>query len=371
MESFAFWCTRRNNSANTPSIDVVANFNLWMPNVGKGNPVLDVGFKISHVSYESQKQEAMREERASTICGLIEAISFYCPFQVDSSEVEDLSNVMKKPEVAGAIFNENCTVEANDSYLYDVIKPERDGPDARFYLCNCNSEKPACHPRSKGTEIRIRLNQENADDIPIYVRFRIDSPGLRNITIHSKAKDRLLTSAFTKEDVIDFRFNDYRTMDAELVRIIDGIAKENVTIEHMQVHFLLMTKAIVDVKHWSELKEVRPLERHIWSSYLPASITLSASDTRPENTEVAWHWKSTKDTAVDGYKLYLLLQSHVSNFKTIIMYLLILLIITIVFDAISEHVRSLLSDKCRCQPTPVSRLSSCMVFSVLRLWKNV
>lgn len=340
MESFAFWCSKREGSTDRYGIDVVANFNLWMPNRSNDAPALDVGFKISHPSQKVRESERNPQDAPISICELIESISFYCPFKVDLEDFEDLSKIMKDIDVTSAIFNENCTVETTRDYRYDIIKTQHDGKDDNFYLCSFESEALSFTPRNEGTEIHFSLNQENKDDKPIYMRFRIKSQGLKGIATPSKARDRLLTSAFTKEGVIDFRFNDYRTMNRSLWRTADGTKDSHVDLSGMQVHFLLMTKANVNVKHWSDLKEVRPLEKNIWKSYLPNGSSQSNVKTSTESTEVAWHWKSKKGATDDGYKLYLLLQTNVSNWKTILMYLAILLLITIVFDGISEWVRS-------------------------------
>ena len=79
----------------------------------------------------------------------------------------------------------------------------------------------------------------------------------------------------------------------------------------------------VDSGNGAERKR-RLLEKTIWEKYAPI---------KQFDEVVAWHWKSElKEESSNGYTMYLRLKRHVSNWKTIIIYLLVGLCINVFYN---------------------------------------
>lgn len=247
------------------------------------------------------------------------------------------------------MFNEKCKVTSSDSKPYASVEFPGGSNDS-FTLCKiANSISIEDTPDDvPGCFIRIAL-PGTLPDGALYFRFRIKGPGISSLVQKYDSKDSPFNSAFSRVEIVDFRFNDYRTLP--------DCANNHVEAKHssfrlntMQAHFLLMADSGVDVDSGVTLKEKRLLEDGLWDDYLKVGHSASESKRFGRHRAasdfsnlVAWHWKKGDLAPVDGYRMYLKLRIHVCNFITIVKYLFYLFVITVSFDVAEKPVVDFLS----------------------------
>lgn len=348
MKSFGFWLESEDKPDIKPlSIDVLLNFNLWCePSSGAGRD-LDFGFKLSR----AVDSEDAGGHGSYSLPKHVDAFVLYCPFSLDKKHVFDLYDVLisSQSRVLGAVFNEKCKVTSSDSKPYASVEFPGGSNDG-FTLCKiANSISIEDAPDDvPGCFIRIAL-PGNLPDGALYFRFRINGPGISSLVQKYDSKDSPFNSAFSRVEIVDFRFNDYRTLP--------DCANNHVEAKHssfrlntMQAHFLLMADSGVDVDSGVTLKEKRLLEDGLWDDYLKVGHSASESKRFGRHSAasdfsnlVAWHWKKGDLAPVDGYRMYLKLRIHVCNFITIVKYLFYLFVITVSFDVAEKPVVDFLS----------------------------
>ncbi len=348
MKSFGFWLESEDKpDIESLSIDVLLNFNLWCePSSGAGRD-LDFGFKLSR----AVDSEDAGGHGSYSLPKHVDAFVLYCPFSLDKKHVFDLYDVLisSQSRVLGAVFNEKCKVTSSDSKPYASVEFPGGSNDG-FTLCKiANSISIEDAPDDvPGCFIRIAL-PGNLPDGALYFRFRIKGPGISSLVQKYDSKDSPFNSAFSRVEIVDFRFNDYRTLP--------DCANNHVEAKHssfrlntMQAHFLLMADSGVDVDSGVTLKEKRLLEDGLWDDYLKVGHSASESKRFGRHSAasdfsnlVAWHWKKGDLAPVDGYRMYLKLRIHVCNFITIVKYLFYLFVITVSFDVAEKPVVDFLS----------------------------
>lgn len=329
MKSFALWCDAKNAGEST-GVKVLMNFNLWAEaEKGESHTVLDVGVMLIPEEKSSKRKQ---------ICEVVKSISFYCPFPLEKKNFENLFPKMDNKTV-GAIFNSPCNYTKNDIYSVGYVTLYGDDAYPKFAIRSCDNVQFE-EIDDKGTIVKIMLTntmfppESDREYEPIYYRFRLSGMFVSNLVASSHSKDWLLTSAFSREEVIDFRFNDYRPLDDErIIANIYGKNKDCVRINEIKVHFLLMSLMSIDVNSDSnEGKGRRLLEKDIWNDYAPC--------VKDFDNVAAWHW-TKKLEKNDGYKINLMLRRHICNWKTIVLYILVLFVIDCFFNFSETVIMSL------------------------------
>lgn len=211
MKSFGFWLESEDKPGIGPlSIDVLLNFNLWCePSSGAGRD-LDFGFKLS----KAVDSEGAGGHGSYSLPKHVDAFVLYCPFSLDKKQVFDLYDVLisSQSRVLGAVFNEKCKVTSTDSNPYTSVE-FLGGSNDSFTLCKiANSISIEDTPDDvPGCFVRIAL-PDNLPDGALYFRFRIKGPGVSSLVQKYDSKDSPFNSAFSRVEIVDFRFNDYRTL---------------------------------------------------------------------------------------------------------------------------------------------------------------
>lgn len=353
MDSFAFWCRPKTGEKKTTGIDFtiepMVNINLWIgDDLGQKNVPFDFGLMLTiPEKKDTEKGEASADsvdghvpanpvhyggaDDVSSILDRLEGISLYCPFEVEKWQFEDLKPRLNK-ETLGAIFNDRCrVVERNFTTRFVEVNLANSKDDRPFYLLSCGTPKfEKCNDGATIIHIDFpRITMEpDCDPARVYVRFRLNIRGDRGLIRRNDSRDRLFTSAFSREETIDLRINDYRTLGDEIREKIDATDPTNCRLGKMSVHVLLMARTNVAVESFEGLHEKRLLEgKGVWDNYLPENI-------HPDEETVAWHWKGDADTG-DGYKIYLKLVHSVCNWATIGLYLLFLISLSVMTNALT------------------------------------
>lgn len=275
MQSFAFWYTEKDlDSTHTKNSDIVAatlNFNLWYEcgwKTKRNNiqPILDIGFKIENLT-------------------LAKELSFFIPFSISEEEkknsITDLGCKFHSTELVDALFNESfkTTISANSKIITVekiIESSDRDSEKKdifKIYQLDIEHDMTLV-PFSGGTIIRIptdnittsRGENNDASDIDTYyLRFRICHTSLQAMIHQYEPPHGKSFGAFEATNMVDFRYNNVRSLDRTLIE--QFYRKGNKRIQVRSVHFLLMTKAYIDVESRT-ISSVRKLETNVWSDYI-------------------------------------------------------------------------------------------------------
>ena len=278
MESFAFWYKLNipNNSTAAPvaskSEDTVVatmNFNLWTQCGWNTNPFFDIGFKIENLKYA-------------------EELYFFLPFRIENKDktkyIEDLGCKFSQTELVDAVFNESfaTTIAANKKTI--AVKSADTSLSSEkveeFYIYQLDIEHDIeLESFADGTIIKIAtdniLNSVScgeAKDPKFYLRFRIKEHPLDFLIHQYVAPHRVFQSLFNTTYMIDFRFHNVRSLHKTLLERFNKSNTKVVSIKAL--HFLLMTKAYIDVTiNHAGFKGIRKIEKGVWSNYVSNNDT--------------------------------------------------------------------------------------------------
>lgn len=304
MSSFSLWFDSSNS--NNEDFKAEVHFNLWNMHYRKAMPpCLDIGIKINNTKE----------------CN---SIYFYVPFIIKKSEVIDLGNTMKSSDILCSIFNENYVAIHQSGEKIIKVHDSKLLPIMNIYCLNTNSNI-ALENNYGGTLISISFPDAlKGEELPSYFRFRLKSKEFKQIIKRYKPDNIFFQSARTTLEAIDFRFNDYRSMDSSLLEMM----RQGVNCSIEKVHFLLLTEADVELHYYSSQPTARELENKIWLSYFQELQNKSI---------VAYHWKFKKVTEdkLENCIMFVKTKIHKCNWKTVIAYIIALGILTIAFDYLS------------------------------------
>lgn len=228
MESFGFWyklnsaqkgpdyLDQKKETLEQPTIDLHVNF--WflgdIPKHKTNQPYLDIGVQISQ--YKG-----------------LENIIFSFPFMLPDENIEDLAPKMSSKENASIVFNEECEIETKSEYTVVSI-PDKDKllifplDQAVEGIYNIEKYKGRSYIEIKFEQFEkyLKTNIELSDYNNIYIRFRIKETDLKNILyFDSEPFNKSLDSAFSGTRILDFKINEKRNIDKNIVARMDSRRK--------------------------------------------------------------------------------------------------------------------------------------------------
>lgn len=282
MKSFAFWYERNNNSdsngeniSESKKLQAKVHFNLFHE-CAWGDPFLDIGFLIENIS-------------------LSKNLFFFFPFEIEeekSTVIEDLGERLKLSGVLNAVFNENYKIiDTNIPKVFYAENSYNDGDKFAVYCLDINNDIKLQsfmgNGDKKGTIISIETSKmataaKQMNDC-CYIRFRVKK-GLDTFLISEyNAPCRSLQSTFNKTYMIDFRYNNTRSLAPSLLEKMRSNNCEIVAV--FTLHFLLITKAHVNVEG-NVFSQARVIEQDVWKSYVAES-----NEKRGTADLIAYHYK--------------------------------------------------------------------------------
>lgn len=306
MSSFALWFDKCTTNPAEDFADV--HFNLWNLHYRKAQPpCLDVGIKIKKPNNFSK-------------------IYLYLPFEISKNQLEDLGVALKESDILCTVFNEDYSlVQSAQSKVLKVMS--NTGKEQINIYCLDVESDIRIENKYDGTLISFSRPEALKDSNDIeYYRFRINSIKLNCIIKKYSPKNIFLQSAFSVQEAIDFRFNDYRSLPLSLV---EEIRKGN-GYKIGKVHFLLITEADVDLDFCSVSPSARELEYNVWKKYYKKLGNKKV---------VAYHWKvksENNEKLIENCIMFVKNKVHKCNFLTIGLYLFIAGGLAVLFNFISN-----------------------------------
>lgn len=326
MGSMAFcYDKKKSDSASNVKPSAVMNFNLWTQCSSSEDSFIDIGFLVSNISASSK-------------------LHFYMPFP--QAKIQDISKTIKDSKLISAIFNEKYSVvdSSNTDNFWVVLEAEK----VKFVIYSWNEKNNGSVSQrglDHGTLITIdteKMLKEVKDvndpqvssKMDFYFRFRVDVPSpTKDHTIVRKyaPSSNFLQSTWATTYIVDFRFNDVRSLPNEIIPSPNSKESEFVPIK--KLHFFLMTKAHVDVEIGTGNIILRELEENTWAKYIEEKfstkdiVAYHCSEKVPENKPPIRQWEFFAKLKVTN-----------SALKTIIFYFIVLTGITVILNCLSNFV---------------------------------
>lgn len=329
MGSMAFWYDKDPNKADI-ELKSVMNFNLWTQCSTNGESFLDIGFNVFGISAAKK-------------------LHYYIPFDTDKADVKDLSLKINNSKAIGAIFNEKYSVidiptsncfwpvqnGSDQSTAFVIYSWAKGNTDNIVQIYTVDDINGFCHDIDVEKFLQKIKDTPNAPFTEIdkfYFRFRVPVPHPQNAdTIVRKytPPNSFLQSTLATTYIVDFRFDDLRSLPEIISNKI--IVSDSAFVPVSKLHFLLMTKAHVDVETGAQDASLRELEEGVWEDYIETKF----------NTKdvVAYHCAEKVPEGQDPIKqweFFAKLKVNNSTWSVVSIYLFALGIITICFNLLSN-----------------------------------
>lgn len=322
MNTIAIWYDPKSSSSTDSELDIHVNFWKVKKSTLKTDYLLDLGLMV----YDKE---------------LTNEIYIHFPFKITRNDIKDLGNVLLNDDKAvNSIFNENYDIHnAGNNSKQKNIQNNSKQTLFNIYALDLkdSSNDIDLKPEFGGTTLVIKTSTIplTGDCNKYYFRFRLKGPFLKNFIRQHVPDNWFFQSAMTNTDAIDFRINEKRNFDESLAETIS--TKKIFLIK--KIHFLLMRKAADDIIADHLNITCRELEKD-WKNYVGNEYDI-------ENI-IAYHWsekydeinKTNSTKYLESFNTLVKVKYHKSNWRTILIYLIIVGIISVGFNLLSNVIYS-------------------------------
>ncbi len=315
MKSVAIWYSGRENA----SIDIHINFwKLPIP-TNDFSRFLDIGLNFQASSK-------------------IDQLFLYLPFSITSEGLTDLGAVISdgSASLLTAIFNEDYQISSTAKSDYHNVKDCSGNDVFNIYTLSKSNFAIIKEFEPEGTIIEIKLPDKSIREEKTYIRFRISGKTINGFCRIEKNVSSILNSAFTKAEILDFRINSTRHLPNKLLEII----KQARSFDIQKIHFFYICsyKENYILSH-RPFSGARKLEDDIWNPYVSATMKTFARSSN--ETLLAYHWKEkAQSPKIEDFNVLLKTSYRHNNWKTIITYILFLLLFSISANMLSDYLSS-------------------------------
>lgn len=322
MKSFGIWYKKNLEYEKVAEGKYISelHINLWdMKNKKSGNPdpFLDIGFNIK----DFRK---------------FDKIYIQIPFWVHEDNILDLTHKLKTSTVANLVFNDDCTYKENRNVA--ALQVGEKDEKARL-LYPLLEESEIDNSKKDVTIIKMNLKEigndpETEEYLDLYIRFRIQSDKIKEeLFCNIKKKNWFLESGFVRTQIVDIKINKQRNMNRDYLKEMKRDGFELLSFH--KVHLLVIEPANSEVEIFGDdFLECRKLEEE-WKYYLYNKELV-------ENM-LAYHWKvsTNEEKPLKEYGKTVKVTSASTSWKVIFVYILVIILIGIVTNAIFSIINKL------------------------------
>jgi hypothetical protein len=321
MKTIAVWYDHKNTVEKT-DVELDLHINFWKlrnRQSKKQEYFLDLGFMVSNIDQVSK-------------------FHIHFPFDIGQNEIEDIGiKLHNHHDLINSVFNEYYQVkDGTTPKQHSVLNNQNETQFIIYAIDFTNGLRDFCLETNKygGSMLSIDVDSITLqkDSKKYYFRFRIKGNELLTLMKKQAPKNWFFQSAFTATETIDFRINEKRNYQSSL---LEEVSKKN-EFKIKKIHFLLLRNSNEDFSSQHINATCRELEPKLWKKYVGDSFEL-------ENI-IAYHWSDKRkgDDYIESFNTLVKMKYHKSNFKTIILYLVILGTLSISFNIISTGLHHLL-----------------------------
>jgi len=298
-KTIAVWYESNQRGVQKSNIEL--HFNLWkLPNGNNYLRFLDIGIMIPDPAEVRQ-------------------LCLYFPFEVPTDCFEDIvGKFINDSNLVSAIFNEHYTVASEPSSKSRLIKK---GGQELFDIYETGPQNVQRQSVFGGTVFKLSFQQRGR---PVYLRFRVSGKYPTSLSIIQKATNSIVQSAFSQTEMIDFRVNEARDLNQDLLEEIYRQSSFMLT----KVHFFFVCSYGEDIVGAHEpYAKCRNLENYRWKNYV-------GNDKLNQQIYLAYQWTKEKR---DDFGVLIRTKFERNNRRVLATYLGVLLLITVLFSVISSY----------------------------------
>lgn len=289
------------NSSNPQKINVTADLHVNYLKIPTKNSsykrFLDFGIFINDVATE------------------ISSVSFYFPFKVGKSALNDLGKSLSKSELLCTLFNGDYAVRnINGSPSYYCVSPspslEKNQPFWLYVLGENNFSVSEIEPFGSIVTIKILSIPKKSGGIQpatsekkpkrnLYFRFRVENIPPNSIFYEEKISNDFIQSAFSKTEMIDFRINEIREMNP---KVYEEITKDKTFLPFSKIHFYFVGSSEDEqVAGNTSYNDCRLLNFERWQDYIG-----NFYDNKRKLIAYHWCWKGDEvQRTKDKYNIFI------------------------------------------------------------------
>lgn len=301
MKSIAIWYTPCNENPIELS-HVELHFNFWkIPNGAKQHhKFLDIGIKLENTIN-------------------VKSLNIFLPTKIVKSDFEDIvAKFIDKPDLVSAIFNENYKVVSDGTLKSYEIQDSHN--NFVFTIYKTSSNDIEFNEFASGTIIAIKILSQKEKS---YYRFRLKGEFVQSLSTISKPTNAILESAFSEIEMIDFRVNEIRDLNQDLLQRIRG----EVLLKISKLHFFFICSNEEEViGNHQPFISCRNLENYRWDNYVDLIKNSN-------NIYLAYHWKE-KD--MESVSTLIKTKYEKNNWKTIAKFMFYGFIIAVIIELFSN-----------------------------------
>ncbi|MES2746820.1 MAG: hypothetical protein V4648_00485 [Bacteroidota bacterium] len=297
MKSIAIWYKPTNVSLEyDEKLDL--HFNFWkIPNgTGESHKFLDIGIKLSNTKN-------------------IDSLKIYFPVKIKETDFEDIvEKFIHKVDLVSAIFNENYKVISTATSKSFEIKDTKN--EFVFNIYKTSQSDLSFEEKHGGTIISINIPKEEKAN---YFRFRIKGDFINSLSTISVPTNSILESAFSEIEMIDFRANEIRDLNHDLLEQIKGERLLKIQKQHF---FFICSKDEELIGNHQPFLSCRNLENYRWDDYVGIPKV-------NDQVYLAYHWKEIN---VESVSTLIKTKYEKNNWKTISKYAIFAFIIAVAIE---------------------------------------
>ena len=305
---FNLWRIKKKFWANVPIFFKDRN---WKELISRDN-FLDIGLKVGK-------------------CHEIKKICIYIPGNIIKDNIRDMGSIISADTtVLNSVFNEELNVVATDNpKLKEIINSEK---QKLFFIYAIDVKSDiVCSSSEPGTIVEILCNDKCNRDSETYFRIRISSNFVEELTYNFRPISSFYESAFNQTEVIDFRVNEKRNLTPSLLEKIKN------HFYFTKIHYLLLRNSEDEFLFSNkQIYSSRELEKDVWQKYIDGH-----KYKYKYRRILAYHFKEKQQDGKDNITSYNLLAKfkiEKQNYRTIIKYLSIILVVSILIENLSNFI---------------------------------
>jgi hypothetical protein len=210
----------------------------------------------------------------------IKTLYIYYPKKISLENVQDLGKkIIESDRLINTLFNENYTKKINpNTKSCEIINGKTN--ETEFHIYELGENNINITERYDGTIIEINLRQHNEDKT--YLRLRIDDDYTDVFSSFDSPSNSILQSAFSNTEIIDFRINEPRDLNKNL---LEDISQDGDRFNFYKIQFFFICSSREEYMFSHEpFLGCRQLEKDRWEEYLSLKEI-------PKESILAYHWK--------------------------------------------------------------------------------
>ena len=262
------------------------------------------------------------------------SLNVYVPFSVLNEEIEDVSLSFEDTKILQAIFSAACIVDYKKNQHTSEIAYNGKTVD----IVHVSTMRFRAEPLSNGSLIRVDLQelQPYLDNDEAYFIWRMPHKSLDAIfkpyvdvgNAMERLRDLITTPVVSEKYGYSIRINESRLLPEEITRI---------GMFHRQK--LNKTAITISVDENYEMNDagcyrIRRLEENLYKAYLPSDY--------PTEDVITYQWNQSREDNFHGhFNFYYSITRNSISKGSMLLYMILLLSIGVIGDAISNAVQAL------------------------------